>query len=126
VCQRANVSTTPRHAGPLPAAPDQLAHLGDELDFANAARAEFDIRAHRNTIAFSIDTRLHDTQRLDRAKVEISAEDERPQRFDQSLPGITIAGAGPRADPCIPFPIRPCSCACSIASKCSTSAPLSP
>ena len=75
-----SVSTTPRTLQRrLPTGPDQLMHLRDELDLADAAGAELHVVAHRAAAAFRVDAALHLAQRLDRAEVEVAAEHERLQ-----------------------------------------------
>ena len=66
---------------PIAAAAHQLERLHDELDLANAARAELDVVLQLAPLDLARDHRLHLAQRFEHAEVEVAPIDERPQHF---------------------------------------------
>ena len=56
---------------------DELEHLGDELDLADAARAELDVVGAVAAGDFAADLRVQLAHGVDRAEVEVLAEHER-------------------------------------------------
>src|SRR6185437_7884516 len=66
----------------LSSAPDQLLRLGEKLDFADAAAAQFDVVAldrDGRAAAMRVDLPLDRVNVLDRGEIEIFAPQERPQ-----------------------------------------------
>ena len=89
----------------FPPATDQLEHLGDEFDFADAARAELDVIGQfppRHLFAYLCVQFAHGPEG---AVVEILAEHEGPHRGGQRLLRGVAAGQRPRLDPGIAFPL---------------------
>ena len=85
------------------AAADQLEHLGDELDLADAARAELDVVGHVAPRHFAADLRVQLAHGVDGAVVEVLAENEGAREGGQRL--ATLPVQGPRLDPGVAFPL---------------------
>ncbi len=83
--QRQRLEQAARLQRRLAAASDQLERLHDELDLADAARAELDVVAQVATLDLARDQLLHVAQRLEHAEVEVAAEHERPQHVAVQL-----------------------------------------
>jgi hypothetical protein len=99
----------------IAAAADQLEHLGNELDFADAAGTELDVVGLVLLRHFLADLRVQLAHGVDGAEVEVLAKDEGAADGLQFVPARTPAGAGavagavaserPRLDPGIAFPL---------------------
>jgi hypothetical protein len=76
------------------AAADQLGQLHDELDLADAARAELEVIGQILARHLGIDQRLHLAQAGKRGVVKIFAIDKRPQQFLQLLAGSRSPATG--------------------------------
>ena len=77
------------------AAADELEHLGNELDFADAARPQLDVVLHVAPVHFAADLRVQAAHRGKGAEIEIFAEHEWPQDGGQFL----VLAAGERRAP---------------------------
>ncbi len=87
-------------------AADQLVRLGDEFDFANAARTELHVLGEIAAHHFLADLRMQRTHRADGAVVEILAVHERPnQRRELAHGGIVAAADHAALDPRIALPL---------------------
>jgi len=84
------------------AAADQLEHLGDELDFTDAAGTQFDVVGHVLLRHFSADLGVQPAHRVDRAEIEILAKDEGLADLLQLV--VAAAGQRPRLDPGVALP----------------------
>ncbi len=89
----------------LPAGPDQLQRLCQELDFTDAARTELDVIGHVAPGNLGSDHRLHLAQAFECGVIEIAAVDERPQGIQQPPAGVQVARHRPCLDPGITFPV---------------------
>jgi hypothetical protein len=65
-----------RLQGQIAAAANQLEHLGEKLDFADAARAELDVVGHVFFRHFAANLRMQFAHRVDRAEIQILAKHE--------------------------------------------------
>ena len=88
------------------AAADELEGLGDELHFANAAGAEFDVFVLAFALHLPGDHRLHFAQGFERPVIQIAPVDERSQGFHDGGAGLQIPGDRARLDHgvALPFP----------------------
>lgn len=86
-------------------AADQLQRLDEEFDFANATGTALDVVGQFLARDFRGDRSLHFAQAIQRAVIEISPIDERPQRIEEAQSRICIARNGPRLLPRIAFPV---------------------
>ena len=94
-------------------AADQLEDLGDELDLADAAGAEFDVVDHVLARHFATNLRVQVAHGVNCAEIEIFAENEGagnpPQRghpvAQRSAVGIRAGVHDPRFDPGVAFPL---------------------
>ncbi len=92
------------HAPVLPAA-YQLEGLHDELDFADAARAELDVIGEIAARDFLFDERLHLAQTFEHAEVEVTPVDEGTHALGvDEFPGRRT-GDGARLDPGVALPV---------------------
>nr|ART39914.1 J420 [uncultured bacterium] len=89
----------------LPPGADQLVHLADEFDLANAPGAKLDVVIEFLAPHLVDDQRLHAAQRIDGAKVQIAAKHERPQPCQQPLAGRDVAGHRARLDQRVALPV---------------------
>jgi hypothetical protein len=89
----------------LAAATRQLRELDDELDLADAARAELDVVLELAPRDLGVDHRLHRAQAVDRVEVEVAPVDEGPQRFEQPRAGDAVARDRSRLDPRVALPV---------------------
>ena len=86
----------------LAPAAHELHRLDDELDFANAARSELDVRRVVVALALLADLAMDVAQTLVRIEVQVLAKDERrDQRIELVVPG---ARHGPRLEPRVALP----------------------
>jgi len=88
----------------VPAAANQLEHLADEFDFADAARAELDIVGHVAAGDFAADLRVQFAHRLENAVIEVFAVNKGRDHLHQ--PGL-IASERPALDPGVTLPFAP-------------------
>ena len=78
------------------AAARQLQRLHDELDLADAARAELDVVGQLAPLHLALDQRLHLPQALEHAVVEVAAVDERTDGGGLDL-GVALGARSPGA-----------------------------
>ena len=88
-------------------AADQLKDLAEELDFADAARAELDVAFQALARHLLGDHQFHGAQGLEGAEVEVAAVDERLQPTQQVFPRRPVACHRARLDPGVAFPVAP-------------------
>ncbi len=91
----------------ITAAANQLEDLRDEFDFADAARAEFDVVMHFAAFDFLAQLRMQSSHRFIGAEIEIFAEYERthdPFHQDGLCVGIRMPGNDAALDPGVPLP----------------------
>ena len=88
-----------------PAAPDELLHLGQELDLADAPGAELDVLADAGPAPLPIDAILHGAHGEQRAEIQIAPIDEGLERDNEFLPRIEISPAGPHFDQGVTLPV---------------------
>ena len=88
-------------------ASDQLEHLADKFDFADAARAALHVVFQAVLRDFGIDQRLHVAHRLQRAEIEIAPEYEGPRDGVQRLEIARITVDHAALDQRIPLPVPP-------------------
>ena len=87
------------------AAAHQLKRLHDELDLADAARAELDVVLQLAPFDLARNHPFHLAQRLEHAEVEIAAIDERTQHFVVQLGVMLDRSQRARLDVCISLPV---------------------
>jgi hypothetical protein len=78
----------------LAPATDQLQRLRQEFDFADAARTALDVVGQLAAGDFGADRRLHRTQSVERAVVEVTPIHERPQGFEERSPAARSPATG--------------------------------
>ena len=88
-------------------AADQLKTLGDKLDFANAAGAQFDVAVPPAPADFSHDTPLHVAQAADGAVIHVAPVDKRPQAGLQGFDDLGATGDRARLDQRVTLPVPP-------------------
>ncbi|VTR69582.1 hypothetical protein DESC_760008 [Desulfosarcina cetonica] len=86
------------------AATDQLEHLTEKLDFADAAAAQLDIVIQSLAADFGANFLFHFAQGFKDPEIEIATENERPQAIQELLTGGGVAGDDLGLDQGIPFP----------------------
>ena len=86
-------------------AANQLETLGDKFNFADTARAEFDVVMQAATRDLALDHRLHIAQRLNGGKVQIAAVGKRPQAGHQALICRFVTGNAARLDQRVALPV---------------------
>ena len=84
---------------------DQLQGLGQEFDFADAARAALDVVVQFAARHFGGDRGLHVAQAIERGEVQVAAIHERAQGLQPLFAGIDVAGDRARLQPGIAFPV---------------------
>ena len=83
----------------------ELQRLGDELDFADAAGTELDVRRELAPRDFAPHLGVQPPHRRERPEIEVLAVDERPHDPLQLL--VPASGDGARLDPGIALPFAP-------------------
>ena len=78
---------------------------GEELHFADAARAELHVVLDGLPTALPIDAALHLAQRRHGAEVQVAAIDEGRERLDQFGAPLKVAGAGTHLHQRITLPV---------------------
>ncbi len=92
----------------LAPAADQLEHLDDKLDLADATRPQLDIVFQAATPHFPGNHPFHVAQRLDDAEINVATEDERAQHGAQLVGiGIAVIAHDPRLHHRVAFPVAP-------------------
>ncbi len=86
------------------AAADELEHLGDELDLADAARAQLDVVGHVLARHLAADLLVQLTHGAEHAEVDVFAEHERHAQPFQFVDARRLAGDRPALDPGVAFP----------------------
>ena len=89
----------------VPPAADELEYLGDELDLANAARADLDVVGAVAATDFATDLRVQVAHGVEGAVIEILAKHEGTRDLLQL--GEAFAVERPRLDPGVAFPLTP-------------------
>ena len=90
---------------PVLAAANELERLHDEFDLADAAGTELHVVGQVAPRDFLLDERLHLTQALEHAEVEIAAVDERPHALAVDQPVRLGTGDRARLDPRVALPV---------------------
>ncbi len=93
--------------GHVPPATDQLEHLGQEFNLADAAGAELDVIGHILFGHFATNLRMQLAHRIDRAKIQVFTEHKGTADGFQSV--VMAPGQRPRLDPGITLPFAPLS-----------------
>ena len=85
---------------------NQLKHLGDKLDFPDAAHPQLEILGEAPALHVLAEQALHAPQRVDRAEVEIATIDKGPEGFAEAGPQGQIPRRRPRLQEriALPFP----------------------
>ena len=102
--RRFGASRAQRRVAP---APYELLGLGEELDLADAAAAEFDVVARAPGLASAPDLALDGLDIADRGEIEVFAPHERPYRAQERLARRQVPRDGPRLDHGGALPILP-------------------
>ena len=87
---------------------NELEHLNDKFNFANAACAEFDIVGQTTSTHFTGNHPFHVAQRLNHAEIDVTTENKRAQHRTQlvSIDAFAIAH-NPRLDHRVTLPVAP-------------------
>src|SRR5690606_4313713 len=91
----------------LAPAADQLVRLPDELNLADAARAELHVVGEVAPHDLALDLCLHAAQLLEAAVIEVAPVHDRPQQRQQPRAVLTLPRHRPRLDQRIALPVAP-------------------
>ena len=89
----------------LAAAADQLQRLHQEFDLADAAGPALDVVGQFLARDLGGNRRLHRAQAVERAEVQVTSIDKRPQRVEEAQAGLDVAGDRPRLLPGVALPV---------------------